>query len=99
MDIWDFYQSSIRSDDSRLIGDIGAIDKLAIESQLRTKGIDPMRAMSVAGVWSSVVHLGCGYNENVILRVINDLRQLPEGEFRIGVLARFLVALRRSPRT
>jgi len=99
MDIWDLYQSSVHSDDSRLIGDIGAIDKLAIESQLLVKGVDPLRAMAVSGVWSSVVHLGCGYNEDIILRVIDDLRRLPEGEFRITVLARFLVALRRSPRT
>lgn len=99
MDVWNLYQSSLDSDDSRLIGDIGAVDKLAIISQLRIQGVDPMKAISTAGVWSNVVHLGCGYNQDIILRVIDDLRLLPEGEFRISVLARFLVALRRSPRT
>lgn len=99
MDIWDFYQSSISSEESTFIGDIGATDKLWIENQLREKGIDKMRAVASSGVWSGVVHLGCSYPESVILRVLEDLRSLPEGEFRLSVIARFLVALRRSPRT
>lgn len=92
----DFIHSYTRrfdNEDHIMLGDIGAIEKLYLESELRTAGLPNSTCAAMAGVWSNVVHLNCHYTNNIYLQFYNALRVLPEGSFRDNIRTRFLVAL------
>jgi len=76
-----------------MLGDIGAIEKLCLESEFRDAGIPEIHCAAMAGVWSNVVHLNCRYPTEIYLQLRDALRVLPEGSFRDSMRTRFLVAL------
>ena len=89
----DSYTRRFENEDHIMLGDIGAIEKLSIESNLRDAGMSNTTCTTMAGVWSNVVHLNCRYTTNVYIQFRDALRVLPEGSFRDSIRTRFLVAL------
>ena len=92
----DFTNSYIRrfeNEEYSMLGDIGAIEKLSLESKLRDAGVPNTTCATISGIWSNVVHLNCRYTTIVYLQFRDTLRVLPEGSFRDSIRTRFLVAL------
>lgn len=87
------YLSRVENPDTVMIGDVGAFEKLSLESAFRDAGLNTSHCATMAGVWSNVVHLHCRYPFQVYLRFRDALLSLPDGSFRDGIRARFLVAL------
>lgn len=87
------YASRFDNEDYNMLGDIGAIEKLSLESAFRDTGMTESQCAIMAGVWSNVVHLRCRYPDNIYIQFEDALRVLPEGSFRDSIRARFLVAL------
>lgn len=87
------YTRRFENEDHIMLGDIGAIEKLSLESELRDTGMSKVTCVTMAGIWSNVVHLNCRYTPIVYLQFRDALRVLPEGSFRDSIRARFLVAL------
>lgn len=87
------YTRRFENEDHIMLGDIGAIEKLYLESEFRDAGIAEIHCAAMAGVWSNVVHLNCRYPTEIYLQFRDALRVLPEGSFRDSMRTRFLVAL------
>lgn len=87
------YLSRFDNPDTIMLGDIGAMEKLYLETTFRDVGLEPIEAAAMAGIWSNVVHLKCKYTDNIYCRLRDNLRVLPEGSFRDSIRTRFLVAL------
>jgi hypothetical protein len=90
------YTARFEHPDTIMLGDIGAIEKLSLESAFRDAGLDRIDCATMAGVWSNVVHLNCKYTDEIYCKFRDTLLVLPEGSFRNEMRARFLVALGRT---
>jgi len=87
------YTARFENPEAIMLGDIGALEKLFLESAFRETGMDYIQCAAMAGVWSNVVHLGCRYSDKIYCRLRDALLVLPEGSFRDSMRTRFLVAL------
>lgn len=87
------YTTRFDNEDHIMLGDIGAIEKLYLESELRLAELPYSTCAAMAGVWSNVVHLNCHYPDRIYIQFRDALRVLPEGSFRDSIRTRFLVAL------
>lgn len=94
--IMDIYIGRFENPECIMLGDIGAIEKLTLESSFRDAGMDCIECATMSGVWSNVVHLGCKYTDTIYCKLRDALLVLPEGSFRDSMRARFLVALGRK---
>lgn len=92
----DVYETRNQYPCAPFIGDIGAMEKLALENAFRENGLDGIAAVTYASIWSNVVHIRCVYDEVIYSKFLRNLRDLPETPERFSWERRFLVALGRS---